>query len=310
MSTSTLPAPGTPSIEVTGLTKRFGRLRALDGLDLRVAAGSVHGFLGPNGAGKSTTIRVLLGMYRRDGGTVRVLGADPAREATAINRRVGHVAGDVALWPALTGAQTLDAVAALRGARDRAREAELIEAFSLDPSKPVRSYSKGNRQKVALVAALAAPVELLILDEPNSGLDPLQQEVLVSAVGRASDDGTTVLLSSHVLEEVERLCSAVTIVKDGRTVETGALADLRRRRTSTLTLRPAPGDDGAALRALGSLPPESVHRDPGGTLRAAVPAEDVPRVLRAVLDAGAAEVSCAPPSLDDLFLRHYAVSAR
>lgn len=196
MSTPTLPAPGTPSIEVTGLTKRLGRLCALDGLDLRVTVGSVHGFLGPNGAGKSTTIRVLLGMYRRDGGTVRVLGADPAREATAINRRVG----DVALWPALTGAQTLDAVAALRGARDRAREAELIEAFSLDPSEPVRTYSKGNRQKVALVAALAAPVELLILDEPNSGLDPLQQEVLVSAVGRASGDGATVLLSSHVLE--------------------------------------------------------------------------------------------------------------
>lgn len=311
MSTPTRSPHAAPAIEVTGLTKRFGRLRALDGLDLRVGAGSVHGFLGPNGAGKSTTIRVLLGMYSRDAGSVSVLGADPAHCSTAINRRVGYVAGDVALWPALAGAQTLDAVAALRGARDRAREAELIEAFSLDPSKPVRTYSKGNRQKVALVAALAAPADLLILDEPNSGLDPLQQEVLVSAVGRARDDGATVLLSSHVLEEVERLCSDVTIIKDGRTVEAGALADLRRRRTSTLTFRPARSDDGAAVTpVLGELPADAVHRDPGGTMRLAVPGEDVPRVLRAVLDAGATEVSCAPPSLDDLFLRHYAVSAR
>lgn len=221
-----------PAIEVAGLVKTFGRLRALDGLDLQVLPGQVHGFLGPNGAGKSTTIRVLLGMYHRDVGTVRVLGLDPAHHATTITRRCAYVPGDVALWPALTGRQTLDALAGLRGTRDPRRESELIEAFSLDPTRPVRSYSKGNRQKVMLVAALAAPTELLILDEPTSGLDPLQSEVFVTAVRDAAERGRTVLMSSHIMPEVDRLCDAVTIIKDGRTAAGGSLSDLRHPGTS------------------------------------------------------------------------------
>ena len=201
---------GEPPVRVCGLVKHFGRFRALDGLDLTVEAGSVHGFLGPNGAGKSTTIRVLLGLYRPDGGSVSVLGCEPWRQAALINRQVSYVPGDVALWPALTGGQVLDALAGLRGSRDAEREAELIERFDLDPSKRVRTYSKGNRQKVALVAALAAPTSLLVLDEPTSGLDPLMERVFTEEVARAAAEGRTVLLSSHILAEVQRLCSAVT----------------------------------------------------------------------------------------------------
>jgi len=224
-----------PAIDASGLVKTFGSFRALDGLDLTVETGQIHGLLGPNGAGKSTTIRVLLGMYRRDSGLVRVLGMDPRHDAERITRRCAYVPGDVALWPALTGAQTLDALAALRSGRDRAREAELIEAFRLDPHKPVRSYSKGNRQKVMLVAALAAPCDLIILDEPTSGLDPLQAEVFVDAVRDVAGQGRTVLMSSHIMAEVDRLCDSVTIIKDGRTVESGRLEELRHLRASRIT---------------------------------------------------------------------------
>ena len=207
-----LGADSEPPVHVRGLVKRFGHFRALDHLDLEVESGSVHGFLGPNGAGKSTTIRVLLGLYRPDEGSVSVLGREPWRDAALINRQVSYVPGDVALWPALTGGQVLDALAGLRGSRDADREAELIERFDLDPTKRVRTYSKGNRQKVALVAALAAPTRLLVLDEPTSGLDPLMERVFTEEVARAAGEGRTVLLSSHILAEVQRLCSAVTII--------------------------------------------------------------------------------------------------
>ena len=182
---------GEPPVRVCGLVKHFGRFRALDHLDLEVEAGSVHGFLGPNGAGKSTTIRILLGLHRPDAGSVRVLGRDPAREASSINREISYVPGDVALWPNLTGGQTLDALAGLRGVREKAREDELIERFDLDTSKRIRTYSKGNRQKVALVAALAAPTSLLVLDEPTSGLDPLMERVFTEEVARAAAEGRT-----------------------------------------------------------------------------------------------------------------------
>lgn len=299
--------PGTapPLVAVKGLVKTFGHLAAVDGLDLSVEAGTIHGFLGPNGAGKSTTIRVLLGMYRRDAGTVNVLGADPAHEASAVNRRTGYVAGDVALWPSLTGAQTLDAFAALRGSRDRHREAELIEAFSLDPGKRVRSYSKGNRQKVALIAALAAPIDLLVLDEPNSGLDPLQQGVFEEAVRDAARQGRTVLLSSHILSEVDRLCDAVTIVKDGRTVETGTLDELRHLRRSRISWK-AP--DGVVPHLPPDLPlPRS---EPDGAVSLAVETATVPTVLTSLAEAGAREITCTRASLEDLFLQHYVVAAR
>ncbi|WP_366179994.1 ABC transporter ATP-binding protein [Actinomyces timonensis] len=318
-----MSASDSPAIAVAGLVKAFGPRRALDGLDLTVPQGQIHGFLGPNGAGKSTTIRVLLGMYRRDAGSARVLGLDPARDAGTITRRTAYVPGDVALWPALTGDQALDALAGLRGARDQRREAELIEAFRLDPSKPIRSYSKVNRQKVMLVAALAAPCELLILDEPTSGLDPLQSEVFAEAVGQAAGQGRTVLMSSHIMAEVDRLCDAVTIVKDGRAVESGSMSELRHLRASRITCRlpqgsrvspdweprggppDGPSDGFPAHETLTSPAPGA-----DGRFTASVPAEQVPGLLTALIDAGAREITCAPVPLDELFLEHYRADAR
>lgn len=295
---------GTESpVHVRGVVKRFGRFRALDHLDLEVEAGSVHGFLGPNGAGKSTTIRVLLGLYRPDEGSVSVLGREPWRQAALINRQVSYVPGDVALWPALTGGQVLDALAGLRGSRDTDREAELIERFDLDPSKRVRTYSKGNRQKVALVAALAAPTRLLVLDEPTSGLDPLMERVFTEEVARAAGEGRTVLLSSHILAEVQRLCSAVTIIKSGRVVEHGDLGTLRRLSRTRIELG-VPTDELAtvsqALKAVGL----DVVED-SGRLSLEVSAEQVPAVLSLAGEHRIQDVTCEPASLEDLFLRHY-----
>ena len=215
------------AIEVSGLRKSFGKTVALDGLDLSVAAGEVHGFLGPNGAGKTTTIRVLLGLLRSDGGTVRLLGGDPWRDAVALHRRLAYVPGDVTLWPTLTGGEVIDLLGRLRGGLDAARRDELLTRFDLDPTKKARAYSKGNRQKVALVAALASDAELLILDEPTSGLDPLMEAVFRQCAEEERARGRTMLLSSHILSEVEALCDRVTIIRDGRAVETGTLAGLR-----------------------------------------------------------------------------------
>ena len=319
------------AVAVSGLTKTFGRLRAVDGLDLTVEAGRVHGFLGPNGAGKSTTIRVLLGMYHRDAGTVRVLGMDPRRDAGGITRATAYVPGDVALWPGLTGGQTLDALAGLRGARDRRLEETLIEAFRLDPSKPVRSYSKGNRQKVMLVAALSAPCELLILDEPTSGLDPLQSEVFVAAVRHAAGEGRTVLMSSHIMAEVDRLCDAVTIIKDGRTVESGPMAELRHLRASRITCTLPPGTilplkppgllsrlrehigggDVTGGVAIDEHSPEALPQpDERGRFTASIPAERVSATVGVLVAAGARELTCSPVSLDEVFLEHYEAAAR
>src|SRR5215467_3632199 len=217
----------TAAIEVAGLVKNFGQIRALDGLDLTVADGEVHGFLGPNGAGKTTTLRVLLGLLRADAGTVSLLGGDPWRDATTLHRRLAYVPGDVTLWPNLTGGEVIDLLGRLRGGLDPARRAELLERFELDPRKKGRTYSKGNRQKVALVAALASDVELLILDEPTSGLDPLMEEVFREVILQEKRRGDrTVLLSSHILAEVEALCDRITIIREGRTVETGTLAEM------------------------------------------------------------------------------------
>ena len=216
-----------PAIAIQGLVKTFGSTRALDGLDLEVAEGEVHGFLGPNGAGKSTTIRVLLGLLRADSGSATLLGGDPWREATALHRRLAYVPGDVTLWPNLSGGEAIDLLGRLRGGLDERRRASLLERFELDPTKKGRAYSKGNRQKVALVSALASDVELLILDEPTSGLDPLMEEVFRECVSEERSRGRTVLLSSHILSEVEALCDRVTIIRAGRTVETGTLSELR-----------------------------------------------------------------------------------
>ena len=227
-------------------------MRALDGLDLTVRPGEVHGFLGPNGAGKSTTIRVLLGLLRKDAGEVRLFGGDPWRDAAALHRRLAYVPGDVNLWPNLTGGEVIDLLGRLRGGLDEARVAELVERFELDPTKKGRSYSKGNRQKVALVAALAADVELLVLDEPTSGLDPIMESVFQTYVDEFRDRGHTVLLSSHILAEVERLCDRVSIIRAGRTRrdrDAGRAPapdpDLDRRRAG----RPAAGPGRAGRRA-------------------------------------------------------------
>src|SRR5487761_80600 len=216
------------AIEARGLRKRFGQATALDGLDLTVAVGEVHAFLGPNGAGKTTTIRILLGLLRKDGGDVSLLGGDPWRDATTLHSRLAYVPGDVTLWPAMTGGEIIDLLARLRGGQhDKKRRQELIERFDLDPSKKARAYSKGNRQKVALIAALASDAELLVLDEPTSGLDPLMEAAFQECVNAERHVGRTVLLSSHILAEAEALADRVTIIRAGRTVETGTLADMR-----------------------------------------------------------------------------------
>ena len=303
------PAPTHP-IEVSGLVKRFGRVSALDGLDLCVEAGTVHGFLGPNGAGKSTAIRTLLGLYRPDAGSVRVLGESPTTQAAAVNRRLAYVPGDVALWPRLTGGQALDALSGLRGTRDRAAEAALIERFGLDPSKRVRAYSKGNRQKVALVAALSAPVDLFILDEPTSGLDPLMVHVFTEVVSELSARGATVLLSSHILAEVQALCSRVTIIKNGRVVEDGDLAALQALARTRVSL----GTDAdllpqvlGSLRAAGCEEDSVSRRDDGERCRLVlqVRATLLPAVLAAVSSHGLVDVRVEPATLEDLFLSHY-----
>jgi ABC-2 type transport system ATP-binding protein len=292
------------AISVESLVKTFGRTRALDGLDLSVRTGEVHGFLGPNGAGKSTTIRVLLGLMRADAGTARLLGGDPWTDATTLHRRLAYVPGDVTLWPNLSGGEVIDLLGRLRGGLDKSRRDELLARFDLDPRKKARTYSKGNRQKVALVAAFASDVDLLLLDEPTSGLDPLMEEVFREAVREEKDRGDrTVLLSSHILAEVEALCDRVTIIRDGRTVETGTLADLRH-----LTRTSIEADLTGEANGLADLP--GVHdlqiRDHHVKFDVDNPAlEDA---LRALTDAGVRSLVSQPPTLEELFLRHYEVS--
>src|ERR1044072_5266530 len=251
----------TTAISVSGLVKTFGPTRALDGLDLSVRTGEVHGFLGPNGAGKSTTIRVLLGLLRADSGEARLLGGDPWHDVAALHRRLAYVPGDVALWPTLSGGEVIDLLGRLRGGLDAKRRAELLERFELDPTKKGRTYSKGNRQKVALVAALASDVELLLLDEPTSGLDPVMEAVFQAGVRAGKQRGDrTVLLSSHILSEVEALCDRLTIIRDGRSVETGTLADLRHlTRTNIQAELAGPVDGLADLPGAHDLPADGTR---------------------------------------------------
>jgi ABC-2 type transport system ATP-binding protein len=288
------------AIAVSRLVKRFGPTRALDGLDLTVRRGEVHGFLGPNGAGKSTTIRVLLGLLRADAGAVRLLGGDPWDDAVALHRRLAYVPGDVSLWPNLTGGEAIDLLGRLRGGLDERRRAELLERFELDPRKKGRTYSKGNRQKVALVAALAADVELLVLDEPTSGLDPLMEEVFRRCVDERRAAGVTVLLSSHILAEVEALADRVTIIRAGRAVDSGTLADLRHlTRTSIVAETERPPDGLGALAGVHDL---HVH---GDRARFAVDAGHLDAALRRLTDFGVRSLTSRPPTLEELFLRHY-----
>ncbi|GAA1342569.1 ABC transporter ATP-binding protein [Saccharothrix algeriensis] len=287
------------AIHVSGLVKTFGPTRALDGLDLRVRTGEVHGFLGPNGAGKSTAIRVLLGLLRADAGTAVLLGGDPWRDATALHRRLAYVPGDVTLWPNLTGGEVIDLLGRLRGGLDERRRADLLDRFELDPRKKGRTYSKGNRQKVALVAALASDVELLVLDEPTSGLDPLMEAVFQEVVDEERGR-RTVLLSSHVLAEVEALCDRVSIIRNGRTAETGTLAELRHLTRTSVTAELA-----AVPAGLAALPGVHGLDVRGDRVRFEVDTDHLDGALRALVSSGVRSLTSRPPTLEELFLRHY-----
>lgn len=288
------------AIEIDGLVKRFGHVAALDGLSLTVADGAVHGFLGPNGAGKSTTLRVLLGLLTVDAGTVRLLGGDPWRDAVALHRRLAYVPGDVNLWPNLTGGEIIDVLGGLRGGLDEGRRAELVDRFGLDLTKKGRAYSKGNRQKVALIAALACDVELYLFDEPTTGLDPLMEAAFQECVRELRAAGRTVLLSSHILAEVEALCDQVSIVRDGRVVDGGSLDDLRHLTRTTIVAET--DEDPAALAALPGVHDAHVE---GRRVRLSVDAAGLETVLRRLAALGVRSLESRPPTLEELFLRHY-----
>jgi ABC-2 type transport system ATP-binding protein len=290
----------TAVIDVVGLTKHFGRTRVLNEVNLSVAEGEVHGFLGPNGAGKTTTLRILLGLLRADAGSMRLLGGDPWLDGVSLHRRLAYVPGDVALWPSLTGGEVIDLLGRLRGGLDPQRRASLIERFELDPTKKGRAYSKGNRQKVALVAALASDVELLLLDEPTSGLDPLMEAQFREYIKEVHGDGRTVLLSSHILDEVEALCDRVSIIREGVVVESGTMAQLRHlgRTVVTADVATVPAD----LAGLAGVHDLVVQ---GRRITASVEAKGMAALMSALGASGVTAVTSAPPTLEELFLRHY-----
>jgi ABC-2 type transport system ATP-binding protein len=287
-------------IDLVGVVKSFGRTKALNGLDLSVAQGEVHGFLGPNGAGKTTTLRLLLGLLRADAGAMRVLGGDPWTDAVDLHRRLAYVPGDVSLWPTLTGGEVIDLLGRLRGGLDPQRRAGLIERFELDPTMKGRAYSKGNRQKVALVAALASDVELLLLDEPTSGLDPLMEAQFREYINEVRGDGRTVLLSSHILGEVEALCDRVSIIREGAVVESGSMAQLRHLALTTVSADVASVPEGIA-----DLPGvhDVVVQDQ--RITASVEASGMAALMAALGAGGVTALTSAPPTLEELFLRHY-----
>jgi ABC-2 type transport system ATP-binding protein len=288
------------AISVEGLTKSFGQVHALRGLDLTVPSGQVTGFLGPNGSGKSTTIRILLGLLRADSGRATVLGGDPWADAVRLHRSIAYVPGDVNLWPNLTGGEAIDILVRLSAPLEPARKQAMLERFELDPTKKARAYSKGNRQKVALVAALASRAELLVLDEPTSGLDPLMEAAFTDSIREVKAEGRSVLLSSHIFAEVERLADRVTIIRDGVTVESGTIAELRHLTRSQLTV----GIDGGAAR-LAALPGVHDVQQTDGHVTFAADDAELPTILAAVASMRPRSLVANPPSLEELFLRHY-----
>jgi ABC-2 type transport system ATP-binding protein len=292
------------AITTSDLRKSFGAVRALDGLDLVVRRGEIHGFLGPNGSGKTTTIRVLLGLLRSDTGTAKVLGGDPWRDATELHRRLAYVPGEVVLWPHLTGGEVIDVLGRMRGGLDPTRRASLIDRFDLDPTKKGRTYSKGNRQKVALVAALASDVELLLLDEPTAGLDPLMDAVFRELIGEERHKGRTVLLSSHILAEVEALCERVSIIRAGRVVETGSLTELRH-----LTRTSVDAELAAPPVGIGELPGVHDLEVVGNRVRCLVDTDALAEVMRHLAGLGIRSMTSHPPTLQQLFMRHYEVDS-
>jgi ABC-2 type transport system ATP-binding protein len=290
----------TAAISIVDVTKTFGATVALDGLDLDVAAGEVHGFLGPNGAGKSTTIRVLLGLLRPDSGEAQLLGGDPWRDAAQLHRRLAYVPGDVNLWPNLTGGEVIDLLSRLRGGLDKGRRAELLERFDLDPTKKARSYSKGNRQKVALVAALASDVELLLLDEPTSGLDPLMEAVFQDCIRQVKAEGRTVLLSSHILAEAEALSDRISIIRNGRIVQTGTLAELRHLTRTTVVAETEQHAD-----RLTSIPGVDHVSALDGRVSFDVDTDNLDDAMAYLASLRIRSLTSHPPTLEELFLRQY-----
>ncbi len=300
LTTETQPATGDLAIDVRGLTKSFGSVQALRGLDLSVPTGQVTGFLGPNGSGKSTTIRILLGLLRADGGTAQVLGGDPWSDAVSLHRSIAYVPGDVTLWPNLTGGEAIDILCRLSGPLDRSRKTRMLERFDLDPTKKARTYSKGNRQKVALVAALTSNAPLLLLDEPTSGLDPLMEAAFTESIHEVKDAGRSVLLSSHIFAEVEKLADQVTIIRDGVTVEAGTITQLRHLTRTQVTIV-----TDASTVHLAALPGVHDVRREHDRVTFAVDETELPAVLAAVAEVHPRSLVANPPSLEELFLRHY-----
>lgn len=287
-------------LDVKGLTKTFGTFKALDGVDFEVRKGEVFGFIGPNGAGKSTTIRVLLGLLKRDAGTAMIFGQDVWADAVAIHERIAYVPGDVNLWPNLTGGEVIDLFASLQGRVNTKRRDELIAKFDLDPTKKCRTYSKGNRQKIALVAAFASDAELFILDEPTSGLDPLMERIFQECVEEVKAEGKSVLLSSHILSEVERLCDRVGIIRQGVIVETGTLTELRHLTRTKLVVQlntPAEG-----LEEIAGI--HELKRN-GESWSFQVDSEKLDTVISYLSPFGIRKLESAPPALEDLFMQHY-----
>ena len=287
-------------IAIADLHKSFGKTEALSGLNLQVVKGEVHGFLGPNGSGKSTTIRILLGLLRVDSGTATLFGGDPWRDGPELHRRLAYVPGDVNLWPNLSGGEVIDLLGKLRGGLNEKRRAELIERFEFDPTKKGRTYSKGNRQKVALVAALASDVELLILDEPTTGLDPIMEAVFQEYIDEFKDDGHTVLLSSHILAEVEALCDRVSIIRAGRTVESGTLSSLRHLTRTSISVETTQSATG--LETLDGIHDLVVE---GNRARFEIDSVRLGDALAHLGEFGIQSLTSQPPTLEELFLRHY-----
>lgn len=288
------------AIRIQGLEKNYGSVRALDGLDLSVRRGEVHGFLGPNGAGKTTTLRILLGLLRSDGGEAEVMGADPWLDAVALHRRMAYVPGDVELWPNLTGGEAIDLLGRLRGGLDRARRDELVERFDLDPTRKGRTYSKGNRQKVAIVAALASDADLLLLDEPTAGLDPLMEVVFQDVVNRMKAEGRTILLSSHILAQVEKLADRISIIRQGKVVQTGTLTEMRHLTRTTIEAHTA-----EPVTGLEELPGIHDPESTDGRIRFAVDGEHLDSAVKHLGRFGLRALTSHPPTLEELMLRHY-----
>lgn len=288
------------AVLVKGLVKSFGKVRALRGLDLEVEKGSVTGFLGPNGSGKTTTIRILLGLLKADGGEAHLLGGDPWKDAVRLHRSLAYVPGDVTLWPNLTGGEAIDILTRLSGPLEPGRKEAMLERFDLDPTKRARTYSKGNRQKVALVAALASRAELLILDEPTSGLDPLMEAAFQESIRELKAEGRSVLLSSHIFSEVESLADTVTIIREGRTVESGSIAELRHLTRTRITV----GIDSGA-QALASMPAVHDLVAADGRVSFSVDEAEIAEVLAILAPLAPRSIEANPPSLEELFLRHY-----